>query len=36
MQHRDDYGPAQPRQFGMQVEEFHRYQAHGAVLAVRA
>ena len=36
MQHRDAYGPAQPHQFGMQVEEFHRYQAHGAVLAVRA
>ena len=36
MQHRGAYGPAQPHQFGMQVEEFHRYQAHGAVLAVRA
>ena len=36
MQLRDDYGPAQPRQFGMQVEEFHRYQAHGAILAARA
>ena len=36
MPHRDRYGPRQPLQLGMQVEEFHRYQAHGAIVAVRA
>ena len=33
---RDRFGPRQPLQLGMQVEEFHRFQAHGAVVAARA